>query len=78
MIKLPPVIFSNPATDQAVQDLLGASRPLGVFIIELPDSPERERAAVMLNEAILWAHQALLRATGGRTQLVMPAGELQQ
>lgn len=69
-MRMPPVLSASPATEQAVQDLIGVSRQLGQFIAELPPSPERDRAAVMFNEAILWAHQGLMRASGG-TALVL-------
>jgi len=78
-VKIPPVLSSTPATEQAVQDLLGSARPFGVFLIELPDGPERERAIVHMNEAMLWAHQAVMRAAGGKSLLLAaPAGELAQ
>lgn len=75
-MKLPPALSATPATEQAVQDLLGCSAALGQFILSLPPSPERDRAIVMCSEAILWAHQAVIRAAGGRTVLVAGASEL--
>lgn len=69
-MKLPPVLSATPATDQAVQDLLGCAAPLGQFILALPTSPEKDRAIVMMSEAVLWAHQAVMRAAGS-TNLVL-------
>lgn len=73
---MPPVLSATAPMEQSVQELLAAAAPLGQFILALPpESPERERATVALNEALLWAHQAVARALAGPGR-VMIASEL--
>jgi hypothetical protein len=73
-VKIPPVLGASPATEQAVGDLIAAAGPLGQYLLSLPASGERDRALVHFNDTLLWAHQAVVRATGGRSILVAPGG----
>lgn len=72
----PPILSATPATDQDVRSLIAASSVFGRFLLAMPASTERDQAALLLNEAVLWAHQAIQRGAASQNVIVADKASL--
>lgn len=76
----PPVLVlpRGSVMAQAAQDLIGAAQPLGEYLASLPVCPERDRAMLGFDNAMLWAHQVLAKACGESRIVAAAAHEIPQ